>query len=205
MCMDYNGQTAGKKWMKGLWLWAGELTEGEMEADTKKGRVGRKTEKVRKRRRRAGGRRTKEEVSTCAGLQPLASHINTDTHAQHRTLLSSLNNASNRRDGAAAVATRERCGKAETEARGAARGLAGNQFCADVILPPFALSCPPIHPLTSHPSLACRHLSIQQTGERQKHKEGGYLPLLFTPFPSHTSDSAHSTFNFCLFTSSPCE
>lgn len=116
---------------------------------------------------RAGGRRTKEEVSTCAGLQPLASHINTDTHAQHYTLLWSLNNASNRRDGAAAVATRERCGKAETEARGAARGLAGNQFCADVILPSLPLRSH-IHPFIPSHHIPRWHAVICQYSRRER-------------------------------------
>lgn len=146
-----------------------------MEAYTKKGRVGRKTEKVRKKRRRAGGRRTKEEVSTCAGLQPLASHINTDTHTQHRTLLSSLNNASNRRDGAAAVATRERCGRAETEARGAARGLAGNRFCADVILPSLPCALMSTHSSPHITSLAGMPSSVNTADRRETETQRGRI------------------------------
>lgn len=110
----------------------------------------------------------KKEVITCAGLQPLVSHIKTHTHTHHAALLSTLNNASHRRDGAAAVATRERCGRAET----AGRGLRGDWPETDSALmsslPPSALPCPSIHPLTS---LARMPSSVNTVDGRERDRE----------------------------------
>lgn len=53
--------------------------------------------------------------------------------------------------------------------RGGCEGIGWNNSSALMSsLPPSALSCPPIHPLTSHPSLACRHLSIRRTRRRAR-------------------------------------
>ena len=112
----------------------------------------------------------KKEVITCVGLQPLVSHINTHTYTHHATLLPTLNNASHGRDGAAAVATRERCGRAEI----AGRELRGDwpETASTLMssLPPSALPCPSIHPLTS---LACMPSSVNTVNEGGK--ERGYF------------------------------
>lgn len=145
-----------------------------------------------------GGKKRGDYLSWIAASR--VPYYHTHTHAHHAALLPTLNNASHRRDGAAAVATRERCGRAETAGRGAARGLAGNRLCTDVIPP----SLPPlsrVHPfIPSHPSPSCPP-SIQWA-----ERERGYfvyelctrqcwwicLDLLFSPL--HLSNPS-----ICLF------
>lgn len=101
----------------------------------------------------------------CSVSCPILPH--THTHAHHAALLPTLNNASHRRDGAAAVATRERCGRAETAGRRAARGLAGNRLCTDVIHP--SLRSPvSIH---SSPHIPRPHAVIHQYSEIERERE----------------------------------
>ena len=89
------------------------------------------------------------------------------------------NNASNRRDVVAAVATRERCGKEETAGRELWGDWLESYSALMSSLPSAALLCPSIHPLTSHPSAVCRHPSIQWTRER----EGEELVHIYLPPP----------------------
>lgn len=129
-------------------------------------------------------------------------HSHTRTHTHHATLLPTLNNTLPWRDGAAAVATRERCRRAETvrRSRGGGGGLQGDwlgtDFCADVI-PPLS----PAHPfIPSHPAPACCHPPTPC--RREGGREGGYFCArsLHRPVLLNTSGASLSsvTFTFLL-------